>query len=55
MYLVFQFTILIILIAVALISYSGFPPLAYLLARDGYLPKQFSFRGDRLAFLLIFD
>lgn len=31
-------------------SFSGFPRVAYVLARDGFLPKQFSFRGDRLAF-----
>ena len=31
-------------------SYADFPRLASLLARDGYLPRQFAFRGDRLAF-----
>jgi hypothetical protein len=31
-------------------SYNAFPRLAAILARDGYLPRQFSFRGDRLAF-----
>ena len=31
-------------------SYSDFPRLASLLARDHFLPHQFAFRGDRLAF-----
>jgi hypothetical protein len=31
-------------------SFSDFPRLAYFLARDGHLPRAFSFRGDRLAF-----
>jgi amino acid transporter len=48
MYPVFQFTILLILFVVALISSSDFPPLASLLAHERYLPKQFSLRGDRL-------
>src|SRR5262252_1107511 len=47
---VFQLSVLGILILSAETSFAGFPRLAYLLARDGYLPKQFSLRGDRLAF-----
>ena len=31
-------------------SYADFPRLASLLARDGFLPKQFANRGDRLVF-----
>src|SRR5439155_20287581 len=31
-------------------SYSDFPRLSSLLARDHFLPHQFAFRGDRLAF-----
>src|SRR5262249_9199748 len=31
-------------------SYSAFPRLASLLARDRFLPSQFAFKGDRLAF-----
>ncbi len=46
----FQLSVLGILTLSAETSYAGFPRLAYLLARDGYLPKQFSLRGDRLAF-----
>ncbi|MEP7158659.1 MAG: amino acid permease, partial [Chloroflexota bacterium] len=29
---------------------NAFPRLAAILAKDGYMPRQFSFRGDRLAF-----
>ncbi len=50
MYPVFQFATLIILTLAANTSYSGFPRLASLLARDDFLPHQFAFRGDRLAF-----
>ncbi len=39
-----------LLVLAAQTSFSGFPRVAYILARDGFLPKQFSFRGDRLAF-----
>ncbi len=47
---IFQLSVLGILTLSAETSYAGFPRLAYLLAHDGYLPKQFSLRGDRLAF-----
>src|SRR2546428_2323457 len=47
---IFQLSVLGILTLSADTSYAGFPRLAYLLARDRYLPKQFSLRGDRLAF-----
>jgi amino acid transporter len=47
---IFQLSVLGILTLSAETSYAGFPRLALLLARDGYLPKQFSLRGDRLAF-----
>src|SRR6266571_2132292 len=46
----FQLSVLGILTLSAETSYAGFPRLAFLLARDGYLPKQFSLRGDRLAY-----
>jgi amino acid transporter len=47
---VFQtFTALILFLA-ANTSYNAFPRLAAILARDGYMPRQFSFKGDRLAF-----
>jgi amino acid transporter len=47
---IFQLSVLGILTLSAETSYAGFPRLAYLLAIDRYLPKQFSLRGDRLAF-----
>jgi amino acid transporter len=50
MYPVFQFATLLILTLAANTSYSDFPRLASLLARDDFLPHQFAFRGDRLAF-----
>ncbi len=50
LYPVFQFATLGILTLSAETSYSDFPRLASLLARDRFLPHQFAFRGDRLAF-----
>lgn len=41
---------LIILIMAANTSYSGFPSLSSVMARDGYLPRQLTQKGDRLAF-----
>ncbi len=48
-YLVQGFTLLILVLA-ANTSFADFPRLSSILARDGYLPHQFAFRGDRLAF-----
>jgi len=48
----FQLSVLGILTLSAETSYAGFPRLASLLAKDRFLPTQFSFRGDRLAFSL---
>jgi amino acid transporter len=50
MFPVFQIATLLILTLAANTSYADFPRLASLLARDKFLPHQFSFRGDRLAF-----
>jgi len=50
MFPVFQIATLLILTLAANTSYADFPRLASLLARDKFLPTQFSFRGDRLAF-----
>ncbi|HEX7737628.1 MAG TPA: APC family permease [Ktedonobacteraceae bacterium] len=50
MYPVFQIGTLLILTLAANTSYADFPRLASLLARDHFLPHQFAFRGDRLAF-----
>jgi len=43
------FTALILFLA-ANTSFNAFPRLAAILAKDGYMPRTFSFRGDRLAF-----
>jgi amino acid permease-like protein len=50
MYYLVQFATLLILVLAANTSFADFPRLASILARDGFLPRQFSFRGDRLAF-----
>jgi amino acid transporter len=50
MYPVFQIATLFILVLAANTSYADFPRLASLLAHDNFLPHQFAFRGDRLAF-----
>jgi amino acid transporter len=50
MYPVFQVSILLILTLAANTSFADFPRLSSLLARDHFLPHQFAFRGDRLAF-----
>jgi len=43
------FTALILFLA-ANTSFNAFPRLAAILATDGYMPRTFAFRGDRLAF-----
>jgi amino acid transporter len=48
-YLVQAFTLAILVLA-ANTSYQGFPRLGALLARDGFLPRQFSNLGDRLVY-----
>jgi amino acid transporter len=40
----------LILVLAANTAFNGFPVLASILARDGYLPRQLNTRGDRLAF-----
>jgi amino acid transporter len=45
-----QFTTLAILVLAANTAFSDFPRLGFFLARDGFLPHQFTFRGDRLAY-----
>ncbi len=49
-YYYIQFATLAILILAANTAFSDFPRLAFFLARDKYLPRQFTFRGDRLAY-----
>jgi amino acid transporter/nucleotide-binding universal stress UspA family protein len=48
-YLTQAFTMLILVLA-ANTSFADFPRLASLLARDGFLPRQLTHRGDRLVF-----
>ena len=50
LYYLIQFATLGILTVAANTSFAGFPRLAAILARDGFLPRQFSSLGDRLAF-----
>ena len=40
----------LILTLAANTSFADFPRLSSFLARDGFMPRQFGFRGDRLAF-----
>ncbi len=51
-YFIIQIATTLILILAANTSYADFPRLGSILARDGFLPKQFQFRGDRLAFTI---
>lgn len=48
-YAIQAFTMAILILA-ANTSFADFPRLAYFMARDRFLPNQFVFRGDRLAF-----
>lgn len=50
LYFIIQLATLGILTVAANTSFAGFPRLAAILARDGFLPRQFSSPGDRLAF-----
>ena len=49
-YYLWQAATALILLLAANTSYAGFPALASVLAKDGYMPRQFAFRGGRLAF-----
>lgn len=49
-YYFIQASTLLILILAANTSYSDFPRLSSLLAKDGFMPRQLSFLGDRLVF-----
>ena len=50
LYYAIQLATLLVLVLAANTSYSDFPRLAYVLARDRFMPNQFAFRGDRLAY-----
>ncbi len=49
-YGIFQSATMLILVLAANTSFAGFPRLAYVMARDGFMPHQLTYRGDRLAF-----
>jgi amino acid transporter len=50
LFYVLQFVTALILVLAANTAFNGFPVLASILSRDGYLPRQLHTRGDRLAF-----
>ncbi len=50
LYYYLQFATAVILILAANTAFNGFPRLASILARDRFLPTQFQYRGDRLAY-----
>ncbi len=50
MFFFLQLSAGLILFLAANTSFNAFPRLAAVLARDGYIPRQFAYRGDRLAF-----
>jgi amino acid transporter len=50
MYFVLQYATFAILVLAANTAFADFPRLGSILARDGYMPRQFAARGDRLAF-----
>ncbi|HEX4529279.1 MAG TPA: APC family permease [Acidimicrobiia bacterium] len=49
-FVILQFATAAILTLAANTAYNGFPSLSSIIARDGYLPRQLSHRGDRLVF-----
>jgi amino acid transporter len=50
MFVLFQIATALILFLAVNTSFNAFPRLAAILADDGFMPRQFSIRGDRLAF-----
>lgn len=50
-YIVIQLTTLLILTVAANSSFAGFPRVAAILAKDGFLPRQLTSLGDRLVFV----
>lgn len=50
LYYLVQAATAMILVLAANTSYADFPRLASLIARDGFIPQQFAYRGDRLVF-----
>jgi amino acid transporter len=49
-FFLFQGFTALLLVLAANTSFNAFPRLLAILATDGFIPRQFSFRGDRLAF-----
>lgn len=50
MFYYIQVTTMLILVLAANTAFSGFPLLLNVISRDGFSPRQFSFRGDRLSY-----
>jgi len=50
LFVLFQAATALILFLAANTSFNAFPRLGAILALDGYMPRQFAFRGDRLAY-----
>ncbi len=50
LFVMFQVATALILFLAVNTSFNAFPRLAAILAEDGFMPRQFSIRGDRLAF-----
>ena len=50
LYYVLQYATFALLVLAANTAFADFPRLSSILARDGYMPRQFAARGDRLAF-----
>lgn len=50
LYYIFQYSTFAILVLAANTAFADFPRLSGILATDGYMPRQFAARGDRLAF-----
>lgn len=50
LYYAFQLATMGVLILAANTSFADFPRLSSILARDGFMPRQFAFRGERLSF-----
>jgi amino acid transporter len=50
LFILFQFSTALILFLAVNTSFNAFPRLAAILAEDGFMPRQFAVRGDRLAF-----
>jgi amino acid transporter len=50
LYYILQFSTMGILVLAANTSFADFPRLSSILARDGFFPRQFALRGERLAF-----